>query len=111
MPVADIIDINYGYNGSLQHTTEDTLDKLSPKSLQISGDVILETIRLLNGMGDNPPPAPPPQRSCRRENGPQEKCPRKKWPAGFGFRRRSMAEARKTVLQAYLRRWRQFRAT
>lgn len=59
MPVADIIDINYGYNGSLQHTTEDTLDKLNPKSLQIAGDVILETIRLLNGMGDNPPPAPP----------------------------------------------------
>lgn len=59
MPVADIIDINYGYNGTFHHTTEDTLDKLSSKSLQISGDVILETIRLINGMGDNPPPAQP----------------------------------------------------
>jgi Zn-dependent M28 family amino/carboxypeptidase len=48
IPVADIIDINYGYNNAYHHTTEDTLDKLSPKSLQISGDVILETIRLLN---------------------------------------------------------------
>jgi Zn-dependent M28 family amino/carboxypeptidase len=60
IPVADIIDIDYGYNGSLHHTTEDTLDKLSPKSLQISGNVILETIRLLNGMGDSTPL--PPQR-------------------------------------------------
>jgi hypothetical protein len=24
--------------------------------MKISGDVILETIRLINGMGDNPPP-------------------------------------------------------
>jgi len=49
IPVADIIDLNYGYNNSYHHTTQDTIDKLSPKSLQISGDVILETIRLLNG--------------------------------------------------------------
>jgi glutaminyl-peptide cyclotransferase len=61
MPVADIIDVDYGYNDSFHHTTEDTLDKLSTKSLQISGDVILETIRLVNGMGDNPPPAQPQQ--------------------------------------------------
>lgn len=49
IPVADIIDMNYGYNDSYHHTTQDTIDKLSPRSLQISGDVILETIRLLNG--------------------------------------------------------------
>jgi glutaminyl-peptide cyclotransferase len=59
MPVADLIDGNYGYNDSFHHTTEDTVDKLSTRSLQISGDVILETIRLVNGMGDNPPPAQP----------------------------------------------------
>lgn len=57
VPVADIIDINYGYNNSFHHTTEDTVDKLSVKSLQVSGDVILETIRLINGMGNTPPPA------------------------------------------------------
>jgi hypothetical protein len=34
------------------------VDKLSVESLKISGDVILETIRLINGVGDNPPPAP-----------------------------------------------------
>jgi Zn-dependent M28 family amino/carboxypeptidase len=59
MPVADLIDIDYGYNNSFHHTTQDTVDKLSVDSLKISGDVILETIRLLNGMGDNPPPAAP----------------------------------------------------
>jgi glutaminyl-peptide cyclotransferase len=61
MPVADIIDLDYGYNNSFHHTTQDTVDKLSVDSLKISGDVILETIRLLNGMGDNPP-QPPPQK-------------------------------------------------
>ncbi|HEY2114890.1 MAG TPA: M28 family peptidase [Candidatus Angelobacter sp.] len=59
MPVADLIDIDYGFNNSFHHTTQDTVDKLSVDSLKISGDVILETIRLLNGMGDNTPPAPP----------------------------------------------------
>jgi Zn-dependent M28 family amino/carboxypeptidase len=49
VPVADIIDLDYGYNNSYHHTTEDTIDKLSPRSLQITGDVILETIRLVNG--------------------------------------------------------------
>jgi Zn-dependent M28 family amino/carboxypeptidase len=58
MPVADIIDIDYGYNNSFHHTVQDTVDKLSVESLKISGDVILETIRLINGMGDTSPPAP-----------------------------------------------------
>jgi Zn-dependent M28 family amino/carboxypeptidase len=58
VPVADIIDGPYGYNDSFHHTTEDTIDKLSVKSIQISGDVILETIRLINGMGDSPPQTP-----------------------------------------------------
>lgn len=49
VPVADLIDFDYGYNNSYWHTTEDTIDKLSPHSLQITGDVILETIRLVNG--------------------------------------------------------------
>ncbi|HEX4602385.1 MAG TPA: M28 family peptidase [Candidatus Angelobacter sp.] len=59
MPVADLIDLDYGYNNAFHHTTQDTLDKLSVDSLKISGDVILETIRLVNGMDENPPPAPP----------------------------------------------------
>lgn len=48
VPVADVVDLDYGYNNSFHHTTQDTMDKLSPKSLQIAGDVILETIRLIN---------------------------------------------------------------
>ncbi|HEY6252768.1 MAG TPA: M28 family peptidase, partial [Candidatus Angelobacter sp.] len=49
VPVADIIDLSYGYNNSYWHTPQDTVDKLSVRSLQISGDVILETMRLVNG--------------------------------------------------------------
>ena len=48
VPAADIIDPNYGYNNVFWHTPQDTLDKLSPKSLAIVGSVTLETIRLLN---------------------------------------------------------------
>jgi Zn-dependent M28 family amino/carboxypeptidase len=48
VPVADIIDIDYGYGNALHHSDQDTLDKLSPKSLKISGDVVLETVRLLD---------------------------------------------------------------
>jgi glutaminyl-peptide cyclotransferase len=50
VPVADLIDLNYGYNNSYWHTPEDTVDKLSARSLEISGNVMLETIRLVNGM-------------------------------------------------------------
>lgn len=48
VPVADIIDLDYGYNNVFHHTTQDTLDKLSPRSLEISGDVIWETMQLVN---------------------------------------------------------------
>lgn len=48
VPVMDFIDLNYGYNNAFHHTPEDTMDKLSPKSLEISGDVILGTVSLIN---------------------------------------------------------------
>jgi len=48
IPVMDFIDLDYGYNNSFHHTTEDTIDKLSPKSLEISGDVMLGTLALLD---------------------------------------------------------------
>lgn len=44
----DLIDLNYGPNDSYHHTAQDTLDKISAHSLMIDGDVILETIRLIN---------------------------------------------------------------
>jgi Zn-dependent M28 family amino/carboxypeptidase len=48
VPAVDIIDLDYGYNNVYHHTVQDTLDKLSPQSLAIAGDVVLETIRLLD---------------------------------------------------------------
>jgi len=55
VPCADIIDIDYGYNNVYHHTPQDTIDKLSPKSLQIVGSVVLETIRILDKMEPLPP--------------------------------------------------------
>jgi glutaminyl-peptide cyclotransferase len=55
VPCADIIDINYGYNNVFHHTIQDTVDKLSVKSLEISGSVILETVRILDQMEPLPP--------------------------------------------------------
>jgi len=48
VPSVDFIDFNYGYNNVFWHTPQDTIDKLSPKSLEIVGDVTLETVKLLN---------------------------------------------------------------
>ena len=48
VPAVDLIDFNYGYNNVFWHTTQDTIDKLSPKSLAIVGTVTLETVRLLD---------------------------------------------------------------
>ena len=48
VPSADLIDLDYGYNNVFHHTPQDTLDKLSPRSLEIAGDVIYETVKLLD---------------------------------------------------------------
>ena len=45
---ADVIDFDYGYNNVFWHTPQDTMDKLSPKSLEIVGNTTLETIHLLD---------------------------------------------------------------
>jgi glutaminyl-peptide cyclotransferase len=50
VPSVDVIDLDYGYNNVFHHTTQDTLDKLSPKSLEIVGTVTLETVRMLDKM-------------------------------------------------------------
>ncbi len=57
VPVLDIIDLDYGPptrehpEGGYHHTELDTMDKLSPRSLQIAGDLFLEMIRLINQHG------------------------------------------------------------
>ena len=48
VPSIDIVDLNYGPNNSYHHTAKDTLDKISAHSLTIDGDVIMETIHLIN---------------------------------------------------------------
>jgi glutaminyl-peptide cyclotransferase len=55
VPCSDLIDFSYGYNNVFWHTPQDTVDKLSPKSLEITGSVILETIRILDKMEPLPP--------------------------------------------------------
>jgi glutaminyl-peptide cyclotransferase len=51
---ADLIDFDYGYNNVFWHTPQDTVDKLSPKSLEIVGRTILETIGILDRMDPLP---------------------------------------------------------
>ena len=55
VPCADLIDFDYGYNNVFWHTPQDTVDKLSPKSLEIVGSTILETVRILDKMEQVPP--------------------------------------------------------
>ena len=44
----DVIDLDYGPNNAYHHTAQDTMDKISARSLTIDGDVFLETIRLID---------------------------------------------------------------
>jgi glutaminyl-peptide cyclotransferase len=48
VPSADVIGMPYGYNDVFHHTAQDTMDKLDPKSLEIVGNTILETVHLLD---------------------------------------------------------------
>jgi Zn-dependent M28 family amino/carboxypeptidase len=52
---ADLIDFDYGYNNVFWHTPQDTVDKLSPKSLEITGTTILETVNILDKLDTLPP--------------------------------------------------------
>jgi glutaminyl-peptide cyclotransferase len=55
VPSADVIDFDYGYDNVFWHTPQDTVDKLSPKSLEIAGGTILETVSILDKMDALPP--------------------------------------------------------
>jgi len=53
IPALDIIDVDYGPHtpatpDGYHHTAEDTIDKISPQSLQVSADLFMESIRLIN---------------------------------------------------------------
>ena len=46
IPAVDLIDFDYGFN--LWHTPNDTLDKISPHSLKIVGDIAVRTLENLS---------------------------------------------------------------
>ena len=53
VPVLDMLDAHYGpatasSPDGYHHTAQDTLDKISARSLQISGDLVMEMIRLID---------------------------------------------------------------
>lgn len=48
VPSIDVIDLDYGPGNSYHHTAQDTMDKVSARSLTIVGDVFMEMIRLIN---------------------------------------------------------------
>jgi hypothetical protein len=43
----DLIDFEYGFNNLYWHTANDTLDKVSPKSLKVAGDILLRSLEKL----------------------------------------------------------------
>lgn len=45
--VIDIIDLDYGPNGSYWHTAQDTMDKLSAQSFQVVGNMVVELVKEL----------------------------------------------------------------
>jgi hypothetical protein len=47
VPVVDLIDFNYGPDNSFWHTAQDTPDKLSARSLEAVGRIVLGTINAL----------------------------------------------------------------
>jgi glutaminyl-peptide cyclotransferase len=55
VPCVDLIDFSYGYNNVFWHSPQDTIDKLSPQSLKIAGQTMLETVRILDKMDRLPP--------------------------------------------------------
>lgn len=47
VPVVDLIDFEYGPGNRYWHTNQDTVDKLSARSLQVVGEVVVATIERL----------------------------------------------------------------
>lgn len=47
VPAVDLIDYEFGFNNSFWHTPNDTLDKVSPQSLKVVGDIVVRVIEKL----------------------------------------------------------------
>jgi len=48
VPSVDLIDFEYGPSNAYWHTEQDTLDKVSPKSLEIVGQTVLKVLESMN---------------------------------------------------------------
>lgn len=48
IPAIDLIDFDYGFGNLYWHTANDTLDKISPQSLKITGDILLYALAKLS---------------------------------------------------------------
>ncbi len=48
IPAVDLIDYEFGPNNQYWHTPQDTLDKISPRSLQRVGQIVLKTLEKLS---------------------------------------------------------------
>ncbi len=47
VPAVDLIDFDYGPQNRYWHTNQDTLDKVSPRSMEVVGNVVLEALNRL----------------------------------------------------------------
>jgi Zn-dependent M28 family amino/carboxypeptidase len=54
VPALDLIDYDYGPGNVYWHTERDTMDKLSARSFEIVGSVVLETLRVLSSAERRP---------------------------------------------------------
>ena len=44
IPAVDLIDYSFGFANLYWHSPNDTLDKISPESLKIVGEIVLKTL-------------------------------------------------------------------
>jgi Zn-dependent M28 family amino/carboxypeptidase len=47
VPAVDLIDLDYGPGNRYWHTPDDTVDKVSARSMEIVGEVVLKTVERL----------------------------------------------------------------
>ncbi len=61
IPAVDLIDFDYGFFNRYWHTADDTLDKISPRSLKIVGDIVLRVLEKLSPPAASRKPGVPSQ--------------------------------------------------
>lgn len=71
IPAVDLIDLSYGPGNRYWHSREDTPDKLSPRSFEIVGEVVVETVARLSQRwpGQSSSPAKPASSGSKKKPG------------------------------------------